>query len=502
MVDYSFDEKKELIDKQGFEVLARYFSIRKDVAERKHTNHLFEWGNGWDTLKALSPHELCTLSVFLFSYGSAAFTANRDNLELKNKCSSEGLLKLLEEKMIDKKMFLELAGELELKVLGDETMQIIAAIANDLNSKDFFKETNHAANWYPIFRERFVNNNELIQKYNGGRRKPFYLETTLSFDHTPVCLRFSEDGKLYVLDSESILHEFIGREKSNEFPLFTRHKLPSMQGGFIGDTTALPNISIAGKYLFLTTGGYEIARYNLEETQKFEGKIIPDHSHYDNRFIFHDIVIKEGNVLISISDDKREQDFHNNERYIGRVIIQEQESDGNIRIEEIYRGRFPTSFTHNSLDDYTLRMDVHNGQLYFPRGAGISLYRGKEPDGKKPKEMIAAYKREIEWYDSVSPIMKFGFGNDFMVAQARLKGFDIPMLCFFRAEYDATESTELAPLGIIAPPSRLKLDYITYPPKITGQTLTNASLAAHENRFAITHSSLNKVVIYSVTQFV
>lgn len=497
MIDYPFDEERACIDKEGFETLGRYFPLVNNLSKNsKVQGFCFQWDNGWEMLRRMSVEDLCQLSPSLFAYGYGGFSISRGDLSRRDGFSPDELLRLMKERGITRDIFLEYAGNFEFKSLGPESASIIAVIAYDLEPDNGFPEqSSYISNEYGRLKKSFKENSERLQGYNKGKESPFTLDQILTFDNEPACLRFSDTGKLYVLDTQAVLHEFTGAEKTGEWALWRRNGMPnidemSLMGGF----QSFPNIAVAGDHVFVVTGEFDITRYNLSHHDTWKGKVAIDAEVYtgqgNGRMVNHDVVIKDKNVFVSMSDERGWR------RYIGQAVSQGK----NIQFKTIYEGRFPVSDLRSNLEDHTLRLDIHKGHLFFPRKTGISLYRGMRPDGQKPKEMLEGYVDPQGLYNPVNPITKFSFGDNFMVAQAKLQGFEIPMLCIFRSVYEQREGTGLVPAGIMPAPDRLELEYIGYSPKLTGITLMNASLSAHGDTFAMTNSSFKKVFVYRMKE--
>jgi len=484
MINYPFDEQIAYIDRQGFETLATYFAVVDNLSIEDQGLEIFKWDNGWETLSNIPIEDLCRLSPFLLAYDADVFSETSND-----RFAPEKLLDLMKKRGISSDDFLEHAGDVEFKVLGPESAQIVATIVEDLKpDNSYFCDSASTRHWYEVYRERFGENTRKLESYNKEKDCPFTLDQILTFDNEPACLRFSDDGRLYVLDTKIVLHEFTGTEKTGEWPLWMNREVLDINHMELGGFQSCPNIAVAGDHAFVVTGGFSLHRYNLSDHEIWDERVALDDQIYTGegkgRIVNHDVIVKDGNVLVSMSDE------------IGfrRSIHQ---LNGR-KFREIYEGRFPKSRRQSSGADHTLRLDLHKGHLFFPRGTGISLYRGMKPDGEKPKEMLVDYKRPEDPYKPVDPLTKFSLGNNFMVAQARLDGFKRPMLCAFRPVYEQRESRELLLAGMTPPPDRLELDYIGYPPKVTEITLRNASVSAYGDNFAITNSFFREVFVYKI----
>ncbi len=484
MTTYPFDEKSTCIDRTCFEVFSKYFKVAdppSDSQERKAYDKFGRWyfhWDGWETLDKLSYDDLCKLSPFLFVYHQYVF--DRSGL------SAQKLIEFMRKKGLTKEQYLACVGDFEFKALGPESTQITYTIAQDLSSQNLWFESTHAGSYFECFKQRFEKHSALLEQHNAGKENPCRLEKILTCDDEPVCLRYAPDGRLYVLDAKAVLHEFTSGEKTREWPLFIRRGIPSVNVMNLEHTCqTLPMIAVAQDTVFLTIGRHEVLRYNLNEDTYCNGKISSDKQHHAGTHLVHDVLIKDGTVFVSMSDEQAERHF------IGLVC----EKRGKTHVKEIYEGSFPRGFLKINWEDQTLRLGLHKGHLFFARGTGISMYQGQD---QKPKEMLRQYARDEEEYEPVIPVTKFSFGEDFIVAQAQLKGFDIPMLCVFRPVYAMQEGGALTTHGSLPLPLGFELDYVTYPPKLTGITLLNTSLSAHENQFAMTHSFLKKVFVYSV----
>ena len=494
-MEYPFDEEKSVVDSQVFAVLAKYFPLVDDLdiqSDREFNMHrrgmyIFNWNHGWETLMSMPLEDLVSLSPFLFVRGEFAF----ENKDRKDNFDTDRLLALMKERGVTAKAYLDALGDFEFVKMGPESTQIIAAISHSLESISD-SESRYASNYYNSFGIRFQETKERLKTLNKGKAAPFTLEKSLSFEDAPVCLRYADDGRLYVLDVKGTLHEFTSGEKTNQWELFIEYEFDSE----FDMMPTLPSIAVAQEYAFIV-GGHTIKRYDLSNRQRRAGKIYANIEQTIEiqgycRALIHDIVLKEGNLLLSLSDpDKR-----------GHSIVQGLPQEGSIDFREIYRGPFPSGFMHSSLAEYTLRMDVHCGHLFFPRKTGISLYQGDGQRGQKPKELLSEELltpgHEDRGYGVTSPITKFAFGDSFMVAQAFFNGFEIPMLAIFRPVY-AQEPGLVS--GIMAvPPDRLVLEYMGYAPKMTGKTLIDTSIGAHGTEFATTHSILHKVYIHRMNE--
>lgn len=538
MSEYPLDERYAYIDKQGFDVLSRYFDISELWVKIRHEKnednggiYMFRW-DGWEQFEHMDREELCKLAPFFMTFGPSVFMPKYMEREEAQKegrplpedvkeFSVSKLTEILKEKGIDEDRFLELNKGLVFRRLLHWNMQYLTMLRNQIAIDESDSITRSNMNMYNKTVTNAREEKARIDALNGERPNPCTLEQILSLERMPVCLRYSLEGKLYVLDVEGVLHEFCriaetGLCKTKEWPLYTEEGLPDFKEiDILTSMTIFPNISVAGGFVFLTNEGNPLRRYNLNGYDG-NGKIAPDMinakpgsrtnvvpykkdqmSLFEEgkvRYVLHDVLIKDGNVLISFSDAGAY------ERYIVEVNPQ-SEAGTNI----IYRGDFPRAINmRDPLEDHTLRMDLHRGYLFFPRDTGISLYRGYGEGGMPPKEMIEDLKKKnplgIErLYDT--PITKFSFGSDFMIALAFIKDFDRPLLCLFREKYEQeAQNTDgaLVDPHLLPSPDRLDLEYIFPMHNFTGSALRTASISAFGKEFAVMHKDLNQVHVYRV----
>ncbi len=497
MEEYNFDTGYSYFDRESFKVFSEHFEI-KNLTDEFGTN-VFKW-DGWTKIENLPVKELCKLSTYMFCFDKYAFTDESS----KKDFSLDKLFNIMKEKRITKDIFLDHMWDFEIEVLGPETAAIMSNISRNLDGIINTRPI-HIRDMFYEGRQRFEDNNEKIKKYNNKKEAPFTLDQIISFENEPVCLRYDDTGKLYVLDSEAILHNIDNGIKYHlDLGLFD--KLPNINEMRIDlPFQIFPSIAISEDILFVVNARkiykFNVKDQNLSEKIPFEYEIYtgekrkwktPDpigqslikamSGTKKNAIINHDILLKEGNLLISTS----------NEEGTTRSIIQGDISGHNFK--KIYTGSFPLGYSREWHADHTLRLDVHKGNLYFPHNTGISLYRQENIE-----EMLDKYVRKITITDSVRPITKFSIGDNFMVAQANLKDVDPAMLCIFRPKYDVKDS-ELVPINASIQPSHFEMEYVSYLPFLTGITMANTSISAHKNKFAITNTVLKKVLIYKMKE--
>ncbi len=499
MQTYPFDDEKAYLDRQTFAAFSRYFPLRPRPAVEEGDNDgyqraydlghgVFEFKNGWNVLANMPIDELCTLSPFLFAQGP--YGIHVIDWREPESFKTTKVLDIMKQRGITPDIFLQYMGTFEFDAIGPETGQMIAAIINDLDPRSGHGETNFMDGHYRSSQKRYAETKEKLKHINRADKAPFTLEAILSFEHKPTCLRYADDGRLYVLDEKGELHEFTEGQKTNQWKLWLEDCDLGRHNMMLGDLQVFPNMAVTDGYAFVANGDMVLRRFNLTKPKRFEGKNVSDakcSTEHQGRNLIHDVVLRDGNVIVSMSDR------HASYRYIGQWVEEE------VKIKIVYEGKYPISRMRSTGADYTLRLDVHKGQLFFPRGNGMSLYKGFGSTGQEPKEMIEEYARAKKSYGVTSPLSKFSFGDNFMVAQAHLKKFELPMLCIFRPRYK-TETTEIIPTAFSPPPNRLELEHVCYPPRFTGETIMNASISAHRNAFAMTNSSFKRVYVYRVDE--
>ncbi len=474
MPQYPFDESKVAIDRQSFEVLSNYFQLVEGYQEgRGYGCFIFDR----DTVESLATQELLELSPFLFAHSYGGFQG------IGEKISSAEILKLMKKQGITGEVFLNRFADFEYHILGDESAQFISAIAADLSGEArlYGLQTSGFSADFQYYRKHHEQYSQSFEEKNQRKKKPYHLKYILTFEHEPVALRYSSNGELYVLDQAGQLHEFKGKKETHQWKIPIPDYILS-DSNFIDvmGINTRPNIAVENNTLFLTTKSQGLQRFDLEhllETETmamilYQGRV-PAQIQPQN-ILIHDVIIKEGNVLVSVSGKE------------GRSIIQVKPNATTV----IHQGYFPKRWCQNNFEDYTLRLGLHQGHLYFPEGEGLSRLTAEGTIEMLP-EII-----QNNPYDAMNPVTKFAFGDNFMVSYATVKGFEFPLLCLFSLEYDAGLTSPQQ----IAPPSQIKLFHRGYPPRFTGHTLQNASLSAHAYEFAITNSSFKRVFVYGVVK--
>jgi len=518
MVEYPFNEELDYVDREAFNALSPHFVLSKDFAEYRGL-HIFEWGNGWDKLNSLPTIELCKIAPFILGL---EYAFNNGETEKENRFSQREFIKLLKKRGVSREDYLRDYLETEIRALGPESAQVIGGIAEKLDETEWAYEK--IRDLFELGRSRYHKYKNPLEKLNQERKAPYSLEKILSFDHEPVCLCHSEDGRLYVLDDQVTLHEFTEEKKTNEWKLWQKWSLPDMYTINLSQNfQSFPCIAVEGEHALLVNNS--IYHYNLTDHQLWEGKVaiasscdpnglnkganpvLPQRytghsfdSAYDERgrLAFHDVVMNDGNIFVSISDE--EDAFRKGRRgydpRISMYLVHGGLDGPNLKFKLIYEGDFPVNNSKSNVEDNTLRLGFHKGHLYFPRGKGISVFN---PQGS-PIEMLAKYKEKEDYLGPMNPTSKFALGRDFMVAQATMPEFNLPMFYTFR-EIKENNGEHLVPEGKKLLPPKLRFEHVGYHPKMTGKTLTNASISAYDDQFAITSSFFKQVRIYRMGDF-
>ncbi len=476
MVDYPYDDAQDFIDRETFDVLGKYFSLIKEYKERRGVN-IFKFDLG--TLLEMNTTDLVRLSPYLFAFGHSVFTRGKQDYDNKR------VIELLQNRGVNTQSYLDALIDAEFAGLGPESIQHIADIAMDLDrnkTRDYGFDTDRLNGWIKHSKERVQHHQTILDKYNEGRMPPFTLEKVLNFEEEPVTLRYTKDGSLYVLDIKGNLHEFVSGFKTREWNLLLENGL-NMNGMITGGVTTYPNIAVEGNLLFLTDGYGNLTRHELRRREALGERVslvsyVATQDVPRGRRYFHqDVLIQEGNVLVSVSQGDG-----------SRSIVQVTPSDAKI----VYSGRYPVHSLRNNMEDHTLRLGLHKGFLYFPEEHGLRRF---DPQGSV--EMVGEYVKQAVDYGTMDPITKFSFGDHFMIAYVSLKDARLPMMGIFRPVYD---QEGMVSSGGFIPPTRFSLEYVGYPPKAVGRTITDASVSAHSNQFAVTHSVFKKVFVYRVNE--
>ncbi|GEM_PF-6418735 len=391
---------------------------------------------------------------------------------------------MLKDRGVTTQGYIDALLDFDMPAIGDEVGAIIGSVAFDLEKKPErdFMESTYTDSYYSIGRDRYKAQSALCAKLNAGRPNPLTLEAVLNFTHEPAAARYDEHGDLYVIDTQGNLHLFRGKEEINQWQLALKGNefLPN----YIGDLVILPSIAVHKDLAFLTSSGGGLEKFSLHDEPIPREGIIPysadalGHRRPDMRITYHDVLIKGGNVFVSTTNE------HGGRR-ISQVLPE--------GTQKVYSGQYPVRWMKNSFEDHTLRLGLHQENLYFPEDTGLSVLT---PQG--PKEMLGEYVRRLEEADTMNPCTKFTFGSDFLAASVQFReGKQLPMLTIFTPVYHTPEGALADPRQPVYP-DRFSLRHVQYLPKITGKSIVASSFAAHGNHLAITHPGLHKTFLYRV----
>src|SRR3989338_8383416 len=494
MTEWPYGTGFSFTQRDTFEVLSKYFKLVDDY-ETKEGIHIFLFDE--NVFRSLTGKTLCEVAVYTLlshntSFAPIEITGFKDNF-------STGILKLITEKGITPEWIRKNMFDFEIESIGNASAWILELLCSDLE-RGYAGWVNSFDNIAVRLREDHKQQKSYADKLNQGKENPFNLEGIIDIEASPVALTHDSKGRLYVLDSSGKLYQIEGLAITKEWkPEFDYETLGVLCKNEVSlEIEAQPSIAVEKDILFLTTG-YDIQRHDLNAKLR-EGsdltslislrRVLAKSARVSSReLLFHNVVLKEGNVLASVSQGLKQFIFQ---------ITEEGE-------RLVYNGEYPIHQISRSLDDITLRLGVFKAGLYLPRSTGLSLYTS---DG--PKEMLGEYINPEHPYSSITPITKFSFGDDFLVAIVELKGSERPLLCTFFPEYqrdsepNAHESNEHSESLVknyqctqCIQPERFKLAYGMHLPKFTGSMTVRASLSGHQNQFALSDPFFNKVMVYS-----
>lgn len=502
MTEWPYGNGFSFTSRDTFEVLSKYFKL-VDGYETKEGIHIFLFDE--EVFRGLEGKVLCETAVHtLLSYNTSfvrsEISGSKDN-------PTTGILKIITEKGITPEWIRRNMFDFTIESIGNASAWILELLCSDLES-GYASWVNSLDMIAVNLREEHKQQTSYVDNLNQGRENPFNLEGIIDIEASPVALTHDSKGRLYVLDSSGKLYQIEGLAITKEWkPQFDYGTFEVLCRNEVSiKIEAQPSIAVEKEILFLTTG-YDIQRHDLNAisraSDRKEGdstslvslrKVLAKSARVSSHgLLFHNVVLKEGNVLASVS-----QEFTH-------FVFQITEEGERL----VYGGEYPIHPISRNLNDITLRLGVFKAGLYLPRSTGLSLYTSEGP-----KEMLGEYINPEHPYSSITPITKFSFGNDFLVAIVELKGSERPLLCTFFPEYNVKESnlagndaveeqSAIAKVEQVEPiqqPERFNLAYATHLPKFTGSMTVRASLSGHGDSFALSDPFFNKVIMYKMNK--
>jgi len=472
-----FDESKEsFIPKKAFEFFSTYFTYKEQKKESGYG--LMEFVFNYRNISHFSNEELCQAACLIIPY-NRGFENGDPNITILQKLKGR---RVTAEKFIQ---YTKKTHYPELKEFSAEFLNQIATTIGDkwgaawLNSDNLVEHHNEYK--------------KIISEFNQDRKQPCNLEKIVELESAPVAMRFDEKGSLYVVDKKGKLHSFQGTEKVDEhqLPFNFNYVTSKYMGEFLEEgTTLLPNIFIKDDLLYLTTGK-AVQTFNLnkksekEGLEKFTGGIKIQSEEYHLKY--HDCLINNDFILMSFSNYTK--DHNQVKRYIAAKTKEGEKT--------IFSGNFPRNVhewgrTHWTCEEFTLRMDIHNGVLYIPSDQGISMF-----DGKETKDIIKAYNDGGDWLSGIYPTTKFSFGEDFLVTMLRVKGSNYMAIGIFEPKY---ENEGLIKEGDMQIPSSFDLKYMMPMPQISSPTMKHGNIAAYGSQFVTSDTLFNQLNFYRMQE--
>ncbi len=497
-------------DEDTLDVLSRHFSLSKAQLWPDYVGmRYFDGESSIATLGGMSKTEFMDVLPYVITHPNAF------RFEEGGRLAPHQLFSLSREKGITQSDLRHHYSSFEMKLLGPETSFITAAIIADIDhveEKDLGFMSEYACqdveDNYRRCVVRWSQNKSVLDVINSGKGSPIQLEQILDFSVAPAAVRFDEHGKLYVFECGGALREFtLGETKYIQTNVWNLRLDSPFDFGRLtldGCPVTCPQIALYEGGMYLCTGHTGFSRYEL---QSHDPSVIQKSIASTPDMLIHDIVARDGNLLLSTTDYRHEVHtifvVNPSATSLSQPVSSDSYATSLIRfgpqlrsLQAVYEGPAPRGFAVRMGWDHTVRMDIHNGDIFFPYGNGIGLYQGKG-DGWSVAEMTHGLSNEPG--SVLTPMTKFAIGDDFIVGQVMVKGVNgVPILALFREQFDATESSLVLRNGGMVSPSHFDLEHACYVPHITGETQMSASISAYGNRFAITNSTFNKVYIYSV----
>lgn len=501
------DEEKAYLDQVTFDVFCKYFELNSKYHSEKYCYGDFKFDQ--KKIENLSQKELLEVSPYILVYGGRLF--DEGGRSSTKGFQADRMIKIMKSKGITGEMFLDRYEMFDFPRLGNESAQFISTIFTALEPEDRYDNASSLhGSWEQICNRRNKETIKSFAKVNQGKKQPFELEGIIKLKYKPEAIDFSDDGRLYVLDSTGALHEFINGEKNDEWQLMYGIN-DNFKNGLMEKiiSPTFPNFRVHDKKVFFAYGP-KFQKFDLvkikSEQERLEKELqdMPDFmrdyhkrdniSNRSNNLLkwkpdderikekdiwYHDVCISEDNVFVSAS-------LRTHIHYILQIF-----EDGSH--EKVYEGPYPRDqWRSNNMTDLTLRINHFNRGVYFSESNGISLLT---PQG--PKAMIKKYEIEHS-EDDCETISKFAFGKNFMVAVGRSQEFqEIPVLQTFKPIYENGKN-ELMKQGDIAQPSYFERTFVQGVPRQAGTMLQTMSLKAHQDRFAFTHDSFKRVFVYKM----
>ena len=482
------ERRVEYIDDVTHDLLEPLFGmVNISATPEIHQAWRFEYSSDWHS--ELDDELLCTTALALLTEYSSGFNDLSRTKEVKQE-----VFQTLLDRGITPDYVLKTLQDFQFSDLGEHTAPLVLMLADDIKNKQV-KETSELGSWARRFSGRYKRQRKILDQYNEGRVNPLSLEQKVTFDKAPIAVTHDSEGTLYVLDSLGKVYavqngeivrtfnptwEYGTIEEMNRTPIFVDQR-----------SSALPGIAVHDSFMYLTTGrNLERSDLDIEPEGQFDTRalismtgLIRKQVEAGHKMFIHDVLVKEGNVLISVTKGEIGPSAR-------RSILQVTEDGTNV----VYQDGAPLDHSFSSLEDPTLRLGLFKGGLYFPESTGISLYTEQGP-----KRMLQEYVKDEATSWCFDPLTKFSFGDDFMIAASILRGSDFPLLTIFRPIY-AEDTEAIVPVTELVQPERFEFVYANPFPRITVPMINRSSLSAYGDSFAITSPGFKQVLLYKVNQ--
>ena len=479
---YPYEEGPKFIPRTDWEMLARTFEIN-NCPEARYGKNVFIYDKS--KLESLDNQELCRVALIIH------FNAFAMNCKGERTKINKSVFKTIQKRGIGEQEFIDHTIDFEFEGLGEEAGQSIAHFAGCLRL-DKVSKISVIGHFSRAFRHRYRRIKTIIDSVNA---KPYFaLDSVIKLDAKPVCLRYNSKRLLYVLDEFGVVSEFSGKNKRNSWDLelddWVLERFRDVGGMHLFDyESTRPSICVENDILFLTYGR-ELTSFNLDEQKKgksSKGKltrksgdlttILSDALGIKKGLEFHDVLIKEGNVFVSVSEEMQR-------RFILQVTPK--------KTQVVYEGKFPVSEVRCSQEDLTLRLDLLEGHIYFAEGNGLKSYAGLDAKDML-SDIIAPYHPSGE----IIALTKFALGSDYLVTSSWVDKSEQDIICFFKPEY-TEKSSSLVRKGIFQRPDKFTLVQCVQFPRITGDSMVAASISATDNHFAVSNNYFKRVYVYKV----